>query len=135
MILLFIMFCLKDTEGLGLLGPVDSPYPEVNINVSNQDDPTLPCLTFRSIFIGLLFTCIFSFVNQFFVFRTLPISLGMTIAQLLSYPMGRTMAAILPSRKFTIFNERWGFSLNPGPFSIKEHCVITTMANAGSVST
>ncbi|PHT29862.1 Oligopeptide transporter 3 [Capsicum baccatum] len=41
------------------------------------------------------------------------------------------MAATLPKKNFALFG-RWGsFSLNPGPFNIKEHVVITVMANCG----
>ncbi|PHT57282.1 hypothetical protein CQW23_05768 [Capsicum baccatum] len=41
------------------------------------------------------------------------------------------MAATLPKNNFALFG-RWGsFSLNPGPFNIKEHVVITVMANCG----
>lgn len=112
----------------------DSPYQEVAANVSNQDDPTLPCLTFRSCILGLLFTCILAFVNQFFTYRTIPIFLNMMIAQLLSYPMGKAMASILPHQTLVLPGGRWRFSLNPGPFSIKEHCIISIMANTASVS-
>lgn len=112
----------------------ESPYAEVAANVSNKDDVTLPCITFRSCFLGLLFTFILAFVNQFFTFRTIPIFLSMTVVQLVSYPMGRAMALILPRREFVLFNERWRFSFNPGPFSIKEHCIISIMANTASVT-
>ena len=112
----------------------ESPYEEVAANVSNQDNPMLPCLTFRSCILGLLFTCILAFVNQFFTYRTVPIFLSMIVAQLLSYPMGRAMASILPCRTFILFGGRWRFSFNPGPFSVKEHCVISIMANTASVS-
>ncbi|CAF1427936.1 unnamed protein product, partial [Rotaria sordida] len=30
-----------------------SPYEEVAVNISNKDDPTMLCLTFRSVFIGI----------------------------------------------------------------------------------
>jgi hypothetical protein len=33
----------------------------------------------------------------------------------------------MPTRKFTTFGVTWTF--NPGPFSIKEHTVVTLMAN------
>ncbi|CAF3606193.1 unnamed protein product [Rotaria sordida] len=112
----------------------ESPYDIVAANVSNRDDPTLPCLTFRSCTLGLLFTCILAFVNQFFSFRTTPILLGMIVPQLLSYPMGKAMASLLPYRTVMLFGGRWKFSLNPGPFSIKEHCIISTMASTASVS-
>jgi len=105
---------------------------EVAANVSNKDDPTILVLTFRSWSLGLLFTCLLSFVNQFFWYRTSPLFVGTLVAQLLTYPLGKAMAKILPSRKFKIF--RWNFTLNPGPFTIKEHCIITAMANATCVS-
>lgn len=111
----------------------ESPYEEVAANVSTQDNPQLPCLTFRSCVLGLLFTCFLAFVNQFFTFRTMPIFLSMIVAQLLSYPMGRVMASILPHRTFMLFGGRWRFSFNPGPFSVKEHCIISIMANTASV--
>ncbi|CAF0916062.1 unnamed protein product [Adineta steineri] len=101
---------------------------EVAANVSNIDDPNMLVLTFRSWFLGLLFTCLLSFVNQFFWYRTSPLFVGTLVAQLLTYPLGKGMAKMLPKRKFKIF--RWTFSLNPGPFTIKEHCIITAMANA-----
>ncbi|CAF1556776.1 unnamed protein product, partial [Adineta steineri] len=101
---------------------------EVAANVSNIDDPNMLVLTFRSWFLGLLFTCLLSFVNQFFWYRTSPLFVGTLVAQLLTYPLGKGMAKMLPKRKFKIF--RWSFSLNPGPFTIKEHCIITAMANA-----
>ena len=105
---------------------------EVASAVSNKDDPTMSVLTFRSWFLGLLFTCILSFVNQFFWYRTSPLFVGTLVAQLLTYPLGKGMARWLPKRTFKIF--RWQFSFNPGPFTIKEHCIITAMANATCVS-
>jgi hypothetical protein len=109
-----------------------SPYEQVAANVSNKDDPTIAVLTFRSWFLGLIFTGILSFVNQFFWYRTSPLVIGVLVAQLLSHLVGKFLAKILPTRKFKFF--RWNFTFNPGPFTIKEHCIITTMASTASVS-
>lgn len=109
-----------------------SPYEEVAANVSNKDDPTMLVLTFRSWFLGLAFTCLLSFINQFFAYRTSPLMVGVLVAQLLSHLLGKLMAKILPTKKFKIF--RWNFTLNPGPFTVKEHCIITTMASTACVS-
>ena len=109
-----------------------SPYEEVAANVSNKDDPSMLVLTFRSWFLGLVFTGILSFINQFFWYRTSPLIIGVLVAQLLSHLFGKLMARILPRREFKIF--RWSFSFNPGPFTVKEHCIITTMAATGAVS-
>jgi OPT oligopeptide transporter protein len=47
------------------------------------------------------------------------------IAQLLCLPLGRCLAAFLPTKCFNTFGYIW--SLNPGPFSIKEHVCISVM--------
>ncbi|KAF9547798.1 hypothetical protein EC957_007744 [Mortierella hygrophila] len=103
----------------------DSPIEEVRVTISNTDDPQMPCNTFRMWFLGLLWTCIISFVNQFFYLRQTQISIGYSVVALLSLPMGHFMARVLPTRQFSLFG--WSFSLNPGPFSVKEHVLIGTM--------
>ncbi|KAG0064924.1 hypothetical protein BGZ93_003483, partial [Podila epicladia] len=97
----------------------NSPIEEVRVTVPNTDDPSIPCNTFRMWFLGLLFTAIISFVNQFFYLRQTTISIGYSVVALVSLPLGHFMAKVLPTRDFSI--GRWSFSLNPGPFSIKEH--------------
>lgn len=47
------------------------------------------------------------------------------VAQLLSFPIGRLWARVVPN--VTVF----GVRLNPGPFTVKEHVLITIMANVG----
>ncbi|KAF9191581.1 hypothetical protein BGZ49_003538, partial [Haplosporangium sp. Z 27] len=96
----------------------NSPIPEVAAIVSNKDDPTLPCLTFRFWVMGIFFTVLLAFVNQFFFFRTNPLTLSAMVIQLIAYPIGKFMARVLPSG-----------ILNPGPFNIKEHVLITMAAN------
>jgi OPT family oligopeptide transporter len=49
------------------------------------------------------------------------------VVQLVSLPMGKGLEKILPTIKFKTFGYTW--SLNPGPFTIKEHVCITVMAN------
>ncbi|KAF9110362.1 hypothetical protein BGX27_006457 [Mortierella sp. AM989] len=95
----------------------NSPIPEVAAIVSNKDDPTLPVLTFRFWVMGIFFTALLSFVNQFFFFRTNPLTLSSMVIQLIAYPLGKLMARVLPT----------GF-LNPGPFNVKEHVCITMAA-------
>jgi hypothetical protein len=85
----------------------------------------MPCNTFRMWFLGLLWTAIISFVNQFFYLRQTQISIGYSVVALLSLPMGHFMARVLPTRQYSLFGK--SFSLNPGPFSVKEHVLIGTM--------
>jgi hypothetical protein len=41
------------------------------------------------------------------------------------------MAATITNRVF-FKGKRWEFTLNPGPFNVKEHVLITIFANAGA---
>lgn len=52
------------------------------------------------------------------------------VVQLASLPLGKVLERILPTREFTTFGYTW--SLNPGPFTIKEHVCITVMANVSA---
>ncbi|KAG0346501.1 hypothetical protein BG005_000705, partial [Podila minutissima] len=97
----------------------DSPIEEVRVTVPNTDDPSIPCNTFRMWFLGLIFTAIISFVNQFFYLRQTKITIGYSVVALVSLPLGHFMAKVLPTTQYSIGG--WSFSLNPGPFSIKEH--------------
>lgn len=110
-----------------------SPIEQVRLTVANTDDPTLPVWTFRMWFLGLISCSLLAFLNQFFSYRTEPLIISQITVQIASLPIGRSMAAVLPKTKFRIpgFGSRT-FSLNPGPFNIKEHVLISIFANAGS---
>lgn len=110
-----------------------SPIEQVRLTVANTDDPTLPVWTFRMWFLGLISCSLLAFLNQFFSYRTEPLVISQITVQIASLPIGRSMAAVLPKTKFRIpgFGSRT-FSLNPGPFNIKEHVLISIFANAGS---
>jgi hypothetical protein len=107
----------------------NSPYAEVRAVVDNTDDVNIPCSTIRSWIIGILFVLIIAFMNQLFSIRQPSISVGADVAQLLSYPVGKAFEKCLPDIGFTLFGVR--HSLNPGPFSKKEHMLITIMATVG----
>ena len=49
------------------------------------------------------------------------------VVQLLSLPLGKALEKFLPTTRYNTFGYVW--SLNPGPFSIKEHVCITVMAS------
>ncbi|CAE6466178.1 unnamed protein product [Rhizoctonia solani] len=112
----------------GRLGELeeDSPYPEVRSAVANTDDPDMPCSTIRAWMLGLVWAIVLPGLNQFFYFRYPSVTIGNLVAQLLSFPMGRFLAYILP--RWSVF----GMELNPGPFSIKEHVLVTVMATVGA---
>ncbi|KAF9609651.1 hypothetical protein IFM89_017830 [Coptis chinensis] len=107
-----------------------SPIEEVRLTVTNTDDPTLPVWTFRMWFLGLLSCSLLSFLNQFFAYRTEPLVISQITIQVASLPIGHFMAKVLPTKKFSLGAHE--FSLNPGPFNMKEHVLISIFANAGS---
>ncbi|KAI0251736.1 OPT oligopeptide transporter [Lactifluus subvellereus] len=99
----------------------ESPYPEVRSAVANTDDPTMPSSTFRAWVVGLIWAVIIPGVNQFFFFRY-----PSFVPLLLTFPICKAWARYLPNVSL------FGLSLNPGPFTIKEHVIITIMASPGS---
>ena len=111
-----------------------SPIEEVALTVPITDDPSIPVVTFRMWTLGLLSCVVLSVLNQFFWFRTEPLSITAVSAQIAVLPLGRFMAATLPTRKMRFPGTNWEFSLNPGPFNMKEHVLITIFANAGAGS-
>ncbi|PIA19398.1 OPT superfamily oligopeptide transporter [Coemansia reversa NRRL 1564] len=108
----------------------NSPFEVVRTAVSNTDDSSIPSMTFRSHVLGIFFVCLISFVNQFYWERDNPIALNLLIVQLLCYPMGVAMAWVLPTRTWNLFGYQW--SMNPGPFNIKEHVLVSLMSNASA---
>ncbi|KAK3830517.1 MAG: OPT family small oligopeptide transporter [Linnemannia elongata] len=106
----------------------NSPIEEVRAIVPVTDDPSMPTNTFRMWFLALFFTLLVSFVNQFFYLRQNPVSITYTVVSLISLPIGKFLARVLPTTKFRIFGSLGGplVSLNPGPFNIKEHALIGT---------
>ncbi|KAG6836671.1 hypothetical protein H0H93_005089 [Arthromyces matolae] len=114
----------KDAAMEGVLED-DSPYPEVRSAVANTDDPDIPVSTIRSWFLGLVVAILIPGLNQFFYLRYPSVTVSGVVAQLLVFPVGRAWARFLPNWKIL------GVSLNPGPFSIKEHVLITIMATVG----
>ncbi|KAG2015329.1 peptide transporter MTD1 [Coprinopsis cinerea AmutBmut pab1-1] len=133
----------------------DSPYPEVRASVSNIDDPDMPAMTIRMWVVGLVLCMASSAVNVFFNFRSPAPSIVPLVLLLLSYPIGKFLAFTLPITTYRIplpyipsrflpasmpnvlsrilrpltFPHAIEFSLNPGPWNIKEHVLVYIMAN------
>ncbi|KAL9660066.1 hypothetical protein QQ045_024877 [Rhodiola kirilowii] len=109
----------------------NSPIEQVALTVPTTDDFTLPCVTFRTWILGTLACVVLSFLNQFFWYRREPLSITSISAQIAVVPLGHLMASAITDRVF--FKGRmFEFSLNPGPFNVKEHVLITIFANSGA---
>ncbi|KAK4583944.1 hypothetical protein RGQ29_021890 [Quercus rubra] len=108
-----------------------SPIEQVALTVPTTDDSSLPCFTFRTWILGSLACVVLSFLNQFFWYRKEPLSLTSISAQIAVVPLGHLMASTITERVF-FKGRKLEFTLNPGPFNVKEHVLITIFANSGA---
>ncbi|XP_030935387.1 oligopeptide transporter 6-like [Quercus lobata] len=109
----------------------ECPIKQVDLTVPKTDDPTMPAVTFRMWVLGVAACVILSFVNQFFWYRKMPLTVSSISAQIAVVPIGHFMAKVLPKDAF-FKGTRFEFTMNPGPFNIKEHVLITIFANSGA---
>jgi OPT family oligopeptide transporter len=127
----------------------DSPFPEVRASVSNVDDPDMPTLTIRMWFVGLILCMLSRYplypsppsptdippfssgMNVFFNLRDPGPTVVPLVLLLISYPFGKLLAFLLPITTYRLpsFLGAQEFSLNPGPWNIKEHVLVFIMAN------
>ena len=122
----------RSSTGSPISTEEDSPYIEVRASVSNMDDPDMPTMTFRVWFLGLTLVLVGSCLNTFFNFRYPAPFLTPSLVLLIAYPLGKALTHILPTRTWVLpqILGGWKFTLNPGPFNVKEHVLIYMMANA-----
>ncbi|KAH7013712.1 small oligopeptide transporter [Ilyonectria destructans] len=104
----------------------DSPYEEVRAAVRNTDGKEV-ANTVRAWVLGMIFVTIGAALNMFLSMRSPAINFPALVVQLLVYPLGCFWAKVVTTRVFNTFGVRWTF--NPGPFTIKEHVVVTLMSN------
>ncbi|KAI1741692.1 OPT family small oligopeptide transporter [Xylaria scruposa] len=116
----------KEIVEADMLFTENSPYEEVRAAVRNVDGGEV-ANTVRAWVIGMFFVTIASGANMFLSMRSPAINFTAIVVVLLSYPVGCLWAATMPTRVFNTFGIKW--TLNTGPFTIKEHVVITLMAN------
>ncbi|KAI3699360.1 hypothetical protein L2E82_43616 [Cichorium intybus] len=111
----------------------NSPIEQVALTVPATDDPSLPVVTFRMWTLGTAACILLSFLNQFFWYRREPISITSISAQVIVVPLGHLMAATITDKIF-FRGKKYEFTLNPGPFNMKEHVLITIFANSGAAN-
>ncbi|WOK95240.1 hypothetical protein Cni_G03947 [Canna indica] len=81
---------------------------------------------------GCFFCVLLAFVNQFFGYRTNQLTISSVCIQIVALPIGRWLARVLPKKTIKVPLTNWSFSLNPGPFTIKEHALTTIFAGSGA---
>ncbi|PMD32926.1 OPT superfamily oligopeptide transporter [Hyaloscypha variabilis F] len=109
----------------------DIPF-NVRRIVSFEDDPTLPTLTFRYFVLTLLFVIPGAFLSQMSHYRTNSAPYSIFFVQICANYAGQAMARFIPPVQVNIPFTSRGFNLNPGPFSVKEHVLITISAASGA---
>ncbi|KAG6330039.1 hypothetical protein ID866_9051 [Astraeus odoratus] len=83
----------------------------------------MPASTIRAYVMGSFWAILIPGLNQFFFFRYPSVTISGFVSLLLALPLGRAWAKVMP--KWNIF----GLPLNPGPFTIKEHVLVSVMAS------
>lgn len=109
-----------------------SPYPEVRAITTPTDDVNTPCETIRAHLLGYTWAILAQFTNSLFNSRFPQITLTSAVIQILLYPCGLLLAAVLPDWGFSIGGKR--ISLNPGPWSYKEQMLSTIIVDVGLTS-
>ncbi|SJM88812.1 related to sexual differentiation process protein ISP4 [Zygosaccharomyces bailii] len=98
--------------------------------VTLEDDPHEPCFTFRVVVLSIIFILPGAFLDTLNSYRTTSAAYSVFFVQICSYWFGKWLAKVLPDIKIGIGNFK--FSLNPGPWSIKENVLITLAAASGA---
>lgn len=104
----------------------DSLYESVRAAVRPADEGEA-ANTLRAGILGFIFVPISAVVDMLISMRSLAVPIATVVILLLVYPVGCLWARIIPPRQFTTFGISWSF--NPRSFTIKEHAVVTLMAN------
>lgn len=108
----------------------NSPYAQVRAVVPITDDPTIFLNHWRTWFLTTIFVVVFAGVNQFFSLRYPSLTINFLVAQVVCFPVGRLLAT-LPDWKCSRCHF---FDLNPGPFTKKEHAVVTIAVSLTSTT-
>ncbi|KAF2262978.1 small oligopeptide transporter [Lojkania enalia] len=103
----------------------DSPYEQVRAAVKNTDGGE-PACTVRAWVLGLIFVTVASGLNMFLSMRSPAINFPSIVVLLIAYPFGNLWARLVPTKQFRTLGHCW--TLNTGPFNVKEHAVITLMS-------
>ncbi|KAJ7650709.1 OPT oligopeptide transporter protein-domain-containing protein [Roridomyces roridus] len=93
--------------------------------VSTHDDPSLPSVTFRSIFLGVGLSAFASVLATIYTFKPQNATVSQLFCLIIAYVLGTAMHSVMPSHGY------WRY-LNPGPFNIKEHTFIVIMSGTAS---
>lgn len=131
-----------DVEADRVSGSSDDEYLDADVLelpkvvreiVPLEDDPTIPVLTFRYFLLSVIFIAPGAFLSTMNSFRTTAAPYSIFFVQIASHWVGKWLAQVLPTRRWKPFgSEKYSFTLNPGPWSIKETALVTITASSGA---
>ena len=78
--------------------------------------------------IAFIFATVGSGINMLLSMRRPIVGISPIVAQLLSYPVGKAWEKFMPKWKVRLFGRI--IHLNPTPFNVKEHALITVYLNS-----
>ncbi|KAK0119489.1 hypothetical protein ONS95_010936 [Cadophora gregata] len=123
-------------ESASVFGDDDPTVRDIPINVrrivSLEDDPNLPTLTFRYFVLCIIFIIPGAFLSQMSHYRTTYAPYSVFFVQIASNYVGVWLAKVLPAWNVRVPFTSYGFNLNPGPFGVKEHVLVTISAASGA---
>ncbi|KAK1593474.1 LOW QUALITY PROTEIN: OPT oligopeptide transporter protein-domain-containing protein [Colletotrichum navitas] len=102
--------------------------------VSLHDDPELPCLTFRYFLLTIVFVIPGAFLSVMMHFRTTYEPYSVFSFRLLPATLACGSPKSFPLGKSGSLSPGFSFNLNPGPFSVKEHVLVTISAASGPLA-
>lgn len=88
------------------------------------------CFTFRVVVLTINFILPGAFLGTLSLYRTISAAYSICFVQICSYWCGKWLAKILPNKSVGI--GKFKFSVNPGPWPIKENVLITLAASSGA---
>ncbi|KAF2733326.1 OPT superfamily oligopeptide transporter [Polyplosphaeria fusca] len=106
----------------------------VRNTVSLEDDPSAPCITFRYFLLCFIFIPPGAILYQMAQYRTTAAAYPILFVQIASYYIGHWLAQVLPKWIVRVPFTSFSFSLNPGPFHIKENVLVAVTASSGATS-
>ncbi|KAG6523357.1 hypothetical protein ZIOFF_013213 [Zingiber officinale] len=104
----------------------DSPIEQVRLTVP----PTLQVLTIRTWLVGIPLCILQTVLVRIGIFRRQLISISSVCIDISLLIVGNLLAKVLPEKSVRMPGTRWNFSLNPGPFNIKEHVATSILVNS-----
>jgi len=109
---------------------LESRFLEVRSAAVEEDDITMIAETFRAYVIGMVLCGMAAAISNVTDWREQPLVIDASTVQLVALPVGKVWARYMP--KWRIGFGKCSFNLNPGPFTIKEHTLVTAMASVAT---